>query len=116
MIEKHLTLSRAEGGPDSEFSLEPHEFKEVVDAIRTSEKAMGEVIYEITEKQKASHVFRRSLFVVKDIKKGGFTNDNVRSIRPRHGLHTRYMKEILGRHTSKDIKRGMPLTWDMLGR
>lgn len=113
IIEKHFTLSRQDGGPDSAFSLEPHEFKEMVDAIRTAEKALGEVSYEITEKQKESRVFRRSLFVVKDVKEGEkFTGDNIRSIRPGHGLHTRYLGEIIGRYASRDIKRGTPLIWD----
>jgi pseudaminic acid synthase len=115
IIEKHFTLSRQNSGPDSAFSLEPHEFKEMVVAIRTAEKALGEVNYEITEKQNASRVFRRSLFVVKGLKKGEmFTEENVRSIRPNHGLHTRYLDEIIGQCANKDIKRGTPITWDMI--
>ena len=116
IIEKHFTLSRQDPGPDSAFSLEPHEFKEMVDAIRTAEKALGKVSYEITEKQKESRMFRRSLFVVKDISKGKkFTNDNVRSIRPGHGLHTRYLKDITEKVAIRDIKRGTPLTWELVG-
>ena len=116
IVEKHFTLSRAIPGPDSAFSLEPHEFKEMVDAIRTVEKAIGRVTYEVIEKEKASRVFRRSLFVVKDINKGEkFTNDNVRSIRPGHGLHTRYLKNITEKVAIKDIKRGTPLTWELVG-
>ena len=116
IIEKHFTLSRQVPGPDSAFSLEPHEFKEMVDAIRTAERAMGEVSYEITEKQKESRVFRRSLFVVKDIKKGEkFTEENVRSIRPGDGLHTRYLADVLSRRANRNIPRGTPVSWKLVG-
>ena len=115
IIEKHFTLSRQDGGPDSAFSLEPHEFKEMVDAIRTTEKALGKVSYDITEKQKESRVFRRSLFVVKDIKKGEiFTEENVRSIRPGYGLHTRYLAQIIGRKAMVFIKKRTPLRWNLI--
>jgi pseudaminic acid synthase len=116
IIEKHFTLSRKDSGPDCAFSLEPHEFKEMVDAIRIAKKALGKISYEINEKQKESRVFRRSLFVVKDINKGEkFTNDNVRSIRPGHGLHTRYLKDITGKIAIRDIKLGNPFTWELVG-
>ncbi len=116
IIEKHLTLTRSDPGPDSAFSTEPAEFKAMVDDIRTVEKALGMVCYELTEKQKENRVFRRSLFVVKDLKKGDyFSNENVRSIRPGHGMHTRYLEEILGRKATKDIEKGTPLNWDMVG-
>lgn len=112
IIEKHLTLSRQNPGPDSAFSSEPHEFKEMVNAIRAAEKALGEVSYEITEKQKDSRVFRRSLFVVKDVKEGEeFTEENIRSIRPGFGLHTRYFDKIIGGHANMNIKGGTPLDW-----
>lgn len=115
IIEKHFTLSRSIPGPDSAFSLEPDEFKTMVEAVRIAERAMGKVCYEVTEREAASRVFRRSLFVVKDMKMGEvFTEDNVRSIRPNHGLHTRYIEEVMGRTASRDIQRGTPLTWDML--
>lgn len=115
VIEKHFTLSREDPGPDSAFSTEPHEFKEMIDAIRTVEKALGTVSYEITEQQIASRVFRRSLFVVKDMKKGEqFVEENVRSIRPGYGLHTRYWNHVLQCRASKDIKRGTPLDWSMI--
>ena len=116
IVEKHFTLSRSITGPDSAFSLEPHEFKAMVNAIRISEKAIGKVSYEVTEKEAASRVFRRSLFVVKDMKVGEvFTVENVRSIRPGFGLHTRFFEQVIGRHSNKDIKRGTPITWDIVG-
>ena len=115
IIEKHFTFSRDVPGPDSAFSLEPNEFKTMVKAIRNTEKALGKISYNITEKQKESIVFRRSLFVVKDIKAGErFTKDNVRNIRPGYGLHTRYMGKIMGKRTSRDINRGTPLSWDLV--
>lgn len=115
IIEKHFTLSRKEPGPDSAFSLEPHEFKEMVDAIRTAEKAIGKISYEITEKQKESRRFRRSLFVVKDTKMGEeFTQENVKSIRPGFGLHPRYLSDLYGKAAKKDIKKGTPLKWDLV--
>jgi pseudaminic acid synthase len=116
IVEKHFTLSRDVPGPDSAFSLEPHEFKAMVDAVRVAEKALGEVRYEVTEHEAASRVFRRSLFVVQDVKAGEvFTAENVRSIRPGNGLHTRYWREVIGRCATQDIQRGTPLTWDMVG-
>ena len=117
IIEKHLTLSRAEPGPDSAFSLEPQEFKAMVDAVRIAEKALGEIHFGISEKESASRVFRRSLFVVRDVKQGQpFSADDVRSIRPGHGLHTRHLPEVLGKPAARDIERGTPLTWDLVTR
>jgi pseudaminic acid synthase len=114
IVEKHFTLSRSVPGPDSAFSLEPHEFKTMVEAIRGAEKALGQVRYEVTECEQASRVFRRSLFVVQDVKAGEvFTEENVRSIRPGYGLHTRYLGEVLGRRAARDIARGTPLSWDL---
>jgi len=115
IVEKHFTLSRAVPGPDSAFSLEPHEFKEMVNAIRVAEKALGQVNYAVTEKEAASRVFRRSLFVVKDMKAGDvFTEENVRSIRPGCGLHTKHLERIIQRRAAKSIKRGTPVTWDLV--
>ncbi|MFI5114719.1 MAG: pseudaminic acid synthase [Terriglobales bacterium] len=115
IIEKHLTLARAEGGPDSAFSLEPHEFKAMVDAVRTTEKALGEIHFGVSERENRSRVFRRSLFVVQDVKEGEkFTAENVRSIRPAYGLHTRHLAEVLGRAAAQDIARGTPLSWDLV--
>jgi pseudaminic acid synthase len=115
IIEKHLTLSRATPGPDSAFSLEPHEFKAMVEAVRTAEKALGEAHFGVSAKEEASRVFRRSLFVVEDVKRGEmFTEANVRSIRPGHGLHTRHLAEVLGKRAMRDIERGTPLSWDLV--
>ncbi len=110
IIEKHLTLDRKLGGPDAAFSLEPEEFKAMVKSVREVEKALGEVSYNLTEKMKKSREFSRSLFVVKDIKAGEvFTEENIRSIRPGYGLPPKYLKEILGKRATQDIKKGTPL-------
>jgi pseudaminic acid synthase len=115
ILEKHLTLSRATPGPDSGFSLEPEEFKAMVEAVRTAEKALGEVHFGLSGKEEASRVFRRSLFVVQDMKKGEvFTPVNVRSIRPGLGLHTRHLEEVLGKRAVCDVDRGTPLSWDLV--
>jgi len=112
IIEKHFTLSRQVPGPDSGFSLEPHEFKNMVEAIRTVEKALGHTRYGPTDHETHSLAFRRSLFVVKDIKRGEtFTQENIRSIRPAYGLPPKYLKNILGRYATQDLKSGMPLEW-----
>jgi len=115
IVEKHFTLSRDIPGPDSAFSLEPHEFKAMVKAIRMAEKALGEVHYGVSEREAKSRVFRRSLFVVKDMKAGEvFTEENVRSIRPGYGLSPKFLKEVVGRHAACDIKSGTPLEWRMV--
>jgi len=115
IIEKHLTLSRSEPGPDSAFSLEPHEFKAMVDAVRLAEKALGKVYFGCSAKEASSRVFRRSLFVVRNVKRGDrFTAENVRSIRPGQGLHTRHLPEVLGRRAACDIERGTPLSWELV--
>ena len=116
IVEKHFALSRAVPGPDSAFSLEPHEFKAMVDAVRTVEKALGTVHYGVSEREAASRAFRRSLFVVQDMRAGEiFSEENVRSIRPAYGLHTRHLSEVLGRTAKQDIKRGTPLDWKLVG-
>jgi pseudaminic acid synthase len=115
IIEKHLTLSRSVPGPDSAFSLEPSAFKAMVDAVRIAEKSLGQARFGASEKEEGSRLFRRSLFVVADIKCGEtFTEQNVRSIRPGHGLHTRYLKEVLGKSAAREIQRGTPLSWDLV--
>jgi pseudaminic acid synthase len=115
IIEKHFILDRKLGGPDSAFSLEPEEFKTMINSIREVEKALGGVSYELTEKVKKSREFSRSLFVVKDIKAGeNFTEENIRSIRPGYGLHPKYLRDILKKKSKKDVKKGTPLSWDIL--
>jgi N-acetylneuraminate synthase len=115
IIEKHLCLRRADGGPDGAFSLEPQEFKAMVEAVRTAEKALGAVQFAPGPREANSRKFRRSLFVVEDIKKGElFTKQNVRSIRPADGLHPRHFKEVLGRRAACDVDRGTPLSWTMV--
>ena len=115
IIEKHFTLSRRIPGPDSTFSLEPEEFKTMVDSVRTAEKALGEVTYKVGQSELRSNVFRRSLFFVEDIKAGEIiTEKNVRSIRPGNGLAPKYLKEILGRKAALDIERGTPVSWDLV--
>jgi pseudaminic acid synthase len=117
IIEKHLTLSRSYHGPDSAFSLEPQEFKAMVDAVRTTEKALGRVHFGSGDNESLLRAYRRSLFVVQDVKSGEpFTAENVRSIRPGNGLHTRHLCEVLGRRAACDIERGTPLRWDLVHR
>lgn len=114
-IEKHFTLSRADGGPDSSFSLEPAEFKAMAEAVRLAEQAMGAVCYGGTEAEKKTKVFRRSLFAVKDIKAGEtFTGENVRSIRPGYGLPPRELDGLLGKTASCDIARGTPIAFGFI--
>jgi pseudaminic acid synthase len=115
IVEKHFTLSRSVPSPDSAFSLEPQEFKAMVEAIRTAEKALGKVNYEVSEQEAKSRVFRRSVFVVKDMKEGQvFREENVRSIRPGYGLAPKHLKEVLGRRAARDIKQGTPLSWELI--
>jgi len=111
IIEKHFILDRNIGGLDASFSMEPSEFKKMVDSIREVEKSLGKVTYDLTDKVKKNRQFSRSLFAVKDIKKGEiFTEENIRSIRPGYGLSPKYLKEILGKISNCDIKYGTPLT------
>jgi pseudaminic acid synthase len=115
-IEKHVTLSRAEGGPDAEFSLEPAELKRMVDEIRDIEKAVGKVSYGPTEWEKPNKVFQRSLIVTEDIPSGAkFTPENLRSIRPGDGLSPHFIGDVMGRNSTREIKRGTPLTWNLVG-
>jgi N-acetylneuraminate synthase len=115
IIEKHITLSRSTPGPDSAFSLEPHEFKAMVEAVRDAEKALGTVHFGVSDKEAGVRIFRRSLFVVRNVKRGElFTPENVRSIRPGQGLHTRHMTEVMGRRAARDIERGTPLSWELI--
>jgi pseudaminic acid synthase len=116
IIEKHLTLSRAAGGADASFSLEPKEFKELVKSVREVERAVGKVKYGLRGRETETIVLRPSLFITRDIKKGElFTQSNVRSIRPGYGLSPRYYDEVIGRRSLADIARGTPLSWDLIG-
>jgi len=115
VIEKHLTLSRSIPGPDAKFSMEPDEFGRMVSSIRLAEKALGAVSYEPTPGELSNRLFRRSLFVVEDIKDGEqLTEKNIRSIRPGFGLPPKYLKDVLGKKALKDIQKGTPLTWDII--
>jgi pseudaminic acid synthase len=115
LIEKHITLSRSDPGPDSAFSLEPSEFRAMVDAVRTTERALGDVRYGASGREQRSLAFRRSLFVTEDVAAGDlFTAANVRCIRPSDGLHPRHLGEVIGRRASRSIQRGTPLTWDLV--
>lgn len=117
VIEKHFTLSRQTPGPDSAFSLEPHEFRAMVDAVRTAEKSLGVPTPELAPAEDAMRAFRRSLFAVELIRAGDpFTVANVRSIRPSGGLHPRHLDELIGRRATRDIDRGTPLSWDLVDR
>lgn len=112
VVEKHLTLQRSDGGPDAAFSMEPEEFKQMVNQIRNVEKALGRATYELNEKQIENRDGARSLFVVKDMKKGErFTAENVRSIRPNAGMHTKYYDKVLGQTTNCDLTKGTPMDW-----
>lgn len=115
MVEKHLTLRRADGGPDSAFSMEPKEFAKMVQDIRILEKALGSSEYVLTDTQKLEHEGSRSLFVVKDIEEGELlTPENIRSIRPGNGLHTMYYEEVLGKRAKHFLKKGTPLAWELI--
>lgn len=112
VIEKHFILDRNLGGPDAAFSMEPHEFKAMVDAAREAYASLGQVGYELTERNKNR---RRSLFVAKDIKAGEIlTSKNIRSVRPGYGLHPKHLNEVLGKVAIKDIPKGEPLTFDLI--
>jgi N-acetylneuraminate synthase len=115
IIEKHFTLSRKISGPDSAFSLEPDEFKAMVEAVRSAERALGGVRYGTDQTELQNIVFRRSLFFVEDLKAGATISEkSVRSIRPGNGLAPKYLKQILGRKVATDIYRGTPVSWDLV--
>ncbi len=115
VIEKHFILSRGIKTPDSFFSIEPHELKDLIDNIRIAEKAIGKAHYGLTDEEKKIAIFRRSLFVVKDVKAGEqVTNENIRSIRPGCGLPTKYIEKVIGRTFKKDLCKGTPLNWDLI--
>ncbi|WP_310541077.1 pseudaminic acid synthase [Phenylobacterium sp.] len=116
VIEKHFTLARSDGGPDAAFSLEPDEFKALVDDTRAAWAALGRAHYDVLGSERGSLLFRRSLYVTADVKAGeALTRANVRSIRPGNGLAPAHFDAVLGRTAGRDIARGEPLAWDMLG-
>lgn len=115
-VEKHYTLHRSDGGPDSEFSLEAEELSHMVRELRVAERAVGAVRYGAGDAERGNVVFRRSLFVVRDVEAGEvLTKDSVRSIRPGNGLAPRYLPLILGRRASRTIARGTPMSWELVG-
>lgn len=115
VIEKHFTLSRTDGGVDSAFSMEPHEFKQLVTETERAWKSLGEVTYGPTEAEKKSLIFRRSLFVSEDMREGDiFTEKNIRCVRPGIGLAPKYIDGILGRKISRDAVKGTPLSWELI--
>jgi len=115
VIEKHFTLSRKIKTADNFFSIEPQELKELVENVRIAEKALGKAQHKLTENEKKSRIYRRSLFAVENIKQGEFlTEENVKSIRPAYGLKPRYIATILGKKAKRDIKKGTPLSWDLI--
>ena len=115
IIEKHFTLSRADGGIDSAFSMEPDEMKSLVDETKRAWQALGEEHYGPTEQEKSSLVFRRSLYIVKDMKRGEIlTKENCRAIRPGLGLPPKHFDSLLGKTIKKDTKKGTPLVWDLI--
>ena len=117
VIEKHFILDKKIGGPDASFSLDEKEFKEMVLAVRSTESALGEISYKLTEKQKSGKAFARSLYVSENISKGDvITSKNVRSVRPGFGLHPKYYNEVLGKKFTKDIEKGEPLSLEMVSK
>lgn len=115
IIEKHFILDRKLGGLDAAFSLEPEEFKTMVKSVREAEAALGEISYDLTAKARKSREFSRSIFVVRDIRKGEkITEENVKSIRPGYGMHPKYLNDIIGRRARNDIKKGTPMSWELV--
>lgn len=115
VVEKHLTLRRADGGPDSAFSMEPEEFKAMVDNIRIIEQSLGRVTYDLTPGQAKEREHSRSLFIAQDMKAGEvLTPENLRSVRPANGLHTMYYEELLGKKVTSDVKAGTPMSWALV--
>ncbi|APY08480.1 pseudaminic acid synthase [Winogradskyella sp. J14-2] len=115
VIEKHFILDKKIGGPDADFSLDVNEFTDMVKKVRDTEKLLGEVSYEISEKVRKNRKFARSLFVVNDVKKGDvISSENIRSIRPGYGLHPKYYNKILGKQFTCNVNRGEPLSLSMI--
>lgn len=116
VIEKHFTLARADGGVDSAFSMEPQEMAQLVRECRAAWEALGEISYAVQPEEEKSLVFRRSLYIVEDMRAGDvITAENMRAIRPGYGLSPRYYDMLLGRRVGRDVRRGTPLSWELLG-
>lgn len=116
IIEKHVTMRRADGGPDSAFSLEPNELRTVCESVNLAWRALGGVRYERSESEKGNAQFRRSLYVVEDVSKGErLTSKHLRSIRPGFGLEPKFYDLLLGKKVNRDVLRGTPMSWDMIG-
>lgn len=116
VVEKHFTLNRADGGVDSSFSMEPAEMAQLVVETERAWQALGKVSYGATAVEQKSIQFRRSLYIVKDLKAGEIlTTENVRAIRPGLGMPTKYLEQVLGKRVSGDVKRGTGLSWDLIG-
>lgn len=114
VIEKHFTLRRTDGGVDSSFSMEPHEMTQLVEEAKQAWQALGKIRYGATPAEQNSLQYRRSLYIVQDLKAGDrLTRDNVRAIRPGLGLPTKYLTQVLGMTVAKDVKRGTALGWDL---
>lgn len=115
MIEKHFIIDRKIGGPDSSFSMNPDEFAEMVEMIRNIEKIKGKVDFDLNESKLKSRIFSRSLFIIQNVKAGEIiTEENVRSIRPGHGISPKFLEQIMGKKFGKDAQKGTPLTWDYI--
>lgn len=115
IVEKHFTKSRAVPGPDSSFSMEPDELKEMIQSVRVAEQAVGTVTYELTEKEINSRIFRKSIFVVEDVVAGEVMSpENIRVIRPGYGMEPKYLDQAIGKMAKQNIPRGTPLSWDLL--
>jgi N-acetylneuraminate synthase len=115
IIEKHLTLRRADGGPDAAFSLEPAEFSALSKAVATTAKALGRISYERAPAERGNAIFRRSIYAVKDLEQGELlTGENVRIIRPGFGLAPRHLPDVLGRRAARAIQRGTPISWKLV--
>lgn len=115
VIEKHFILNKSIGGPDAHFSLDEQEFKQMVDAVRLAERMMGKANYDMTEKKLKSREFSRSLFISEDLKKGDvLSENNIKSVRPNYGLHTKYYNDVIGKIAKIDLSKGTPLSWEVL--
>jgi pseudaminic acid synthase len=115
VIEKHFTIKRADGGVDSAFSMEPQEFKDMIREVNRAKDALGNIHFGLTESELRSRVFRRSVYISEDVKKGEtFNEKNLRVIRPGLGLEPKFFETVLGHKSKEDYKKGTPLSWDKI--